>query len=288
MKFLSIVAIEGLVLASSLFNVVQAASAGCGKAAKLKAGTNTMTVNSKTRDWILTLPDNYNNTKPYRLIFGIHWLTGTSSDVANGGSIQPYYGLPPLANNTAIFVSPNGLKSGGSTGWANSNGEDITFIQEIVKAVEADYCVNEKLRFSMGFSYGAGMSYSIACTLGKDFRAVAALSGALLSGCVGGTDPVAYYGQHGLSDSVLPIASGRQLRDTFVKNNGCTPQSPPEPTKGSKTHIRTVYSGCASDKPVWWTAFDGDHTPIQADNTGPNKDTTFTGKSVWEFFSQFS
>jgi poly(3-hydroxybutyrate) depolymerase len=264
-----------------------AATPGCGKApSKIKVGTNTVTVNGKSREWILTLPDNYDNTKPYRLIFGVHWLSGTMTDVVNGPQIQPYYGLQALSNGTSIFVSPNGLRSGGLTGWANAGGEDIAFIQEIIKATNEDLCINEKLRFSAGFSYGGAMSYSIACTLGKDFRAVAALSGALLSGCAGGTDPVAFYGQHGVSDSVLPISNGRQLRDTFIKNNGCTAEEAKEPAKGSKTHIVTKYSGCASDKPVWWTAFDGDHTPIPSDD-GANKNTTYTSAAVWEFFSQF-
>ncbi|OAL54574.1 alpha/beta-hydrolase [Pyrenochaeta sp. DS3sAY3a] len=276
-----------LALASALIPGSLAATPGCGKApSSIKAGVNTFSVNGKTREWILTLPDNYDNKKPYRLVFGVHWLGGTMNDVANGGSIQPYYGLPALANGTTIFVAPNGLKSGSSTGWPNSNGEDITLMREILKATNENLCVDEKLRFSMGFSYGAAMSYSIACTLGSEFRAIAALSGGLLSGCAGGTDAVAYYGQHGISDQVLPISQGQQMRDKFVQNNGCAAQQPKEPAKGSKSHIVTKYAGCKEDKPVWWTAFDGDHTPVPTDG-GSSKDTTFTGGAVWEFFSQF-
>jgi poly(3-hydroxybutyrate) depolymerase len=279
---------SALILVTSLFDSVLAASAGCNKTPQLKAGTNTMTVNGKTREWILTLPETYNNTEPYRLIFGMHWLGGSFTDVANGGLIKPYYGLPALANNTAIFVAPNGLKSNGTGGWPNTGGEDISFVRAVVKAVEADYCVSEKLRFSTGFSYGGAMSYSIACSLGKDFRAVAAMSGAAtISGCAGGTDPVAFYGQHGVSDSVLDISNGRAMRDTFIKNNGCTNQTAPEPAKGSKKHIRTVYSGCMPDKPVWFVPFDGDHTPIPSDSGTTSKNTTWTADSVWEFFSQF-
>lgn len=276
-----------LFFTTALFGEALAATPGCGKPpSKIKTGLNTVPINGKTREWILTLPDNYDNTKPYRLIFGLHWLGGTMNDVANGGTIKPYYGLPPLTNGTTIFVSPNGLKSGGNSGWPNSNGEDIAFIREIVKATNEDLCIDEKLRFSAGFSYGGALSYAIACNLAEDFRAVAALSGGPMSGCTGGTDPVAYYGQHGISDQVLPVATGRQLRDRFVKNNGCTSQEPMEPAKGSKSHIVTKYSGCKEGKPVWWTAFDGDHTPIPAD-TGSNKDATYTGTAVWEFFSQF-
>ncbi|KAF2278234.1 alpha/beta-hydrolase [Westerdykella ornata] len=284
MKFTTSLAL----LLSTLSSEVLAATAGCGKPpSTIKAGLNTVTVNGKTREWTLALPSNYDNSKPYRLIFALHWLGGSMNDVVTGNVIKPYYGLPELANNTAIFVAPNGLGNRGSQGWPNTGGEDIAFMREIVKATDENLCIDEKLRFSTGFSYGGGMSYSIACTLSKEFRAVAVQSGALLSGCAGGTEPVAYYAQHGVSDQVLPIASGRQLRDNFVKVNGCTAQQAPEPAKGSKQRIVTKYTGCKDDKPVWWTAFDGDHTPVNSEG-GSSRENTWTYKAVWEFFSQFN
>src|SRR6187551_3533354 len=114
----------------------------------------------------------------------------------------------------------------------------------------------------MGFSYGGAMSYSLACSRPDVFRAVAVMSGSLLSGCSGGTKPVAYYGQHGVKDSVLNISGGRSLRDRFVANNNCTKTTAPEPAAGSRKHIKTVYTGCSEDHPVVWTAFDGDHTSL--------------------------
>ncbi|ORX93855.1 fungal cellulose binding domain-containing protein [Clohesyomyces aquaticus] len=276
---------SALLALGSFFDGAQAASAGCGKAPTLKAGTNTITVDGKAREYIITPPDNYDNTKPYRLILGLHWLGGKFTDVTSGSMIKPYYGLPPLANGTAIFVAPNGLNNG----WQNTGNADVTFIAALIKSIEAEYCVNENLRFSTGFSYGGAMSYALACSMPKDFRAVAVQSGnPQISGCVGGKDPVAYYHQHGVSDQVLPIAGARQMVAQFAKNNGCTSQTPPEPAKGSHTHIRTKFAGCATDKPVWFTAFDGDHTPIPADAATTSKETSWTGASVWEFFSQFS
>ncbi|PSN59498.1 alpha/beta-hydrolase [Corynespora cassiicola Philippines] len=277
-----------VLVASAIFGNVLGATAGCGKTpTNIKAGVNTVTVNGKTREWTLTLPENYDNTKPHRLIFGLHWLGGTMNDVVNGPAIQPYYGLPELVNSSTIFVAPNGLRAQIGTGWENKDGEDIAFMKEIVKATNENLCINEKLRFSMGFSYGAAMSYAIACELYQDFRAVAALSGGTMSGCVGGTNPVAYYGQHGISDTVLPLSLGKQIRDTFVRNNGCAAENTPDPAPGSKSHLVTKYSGCAADKPVWWTSFDGGHTATPADG-GTNKNTTFTHPQVWEFFSQFT
>lgn len=264
-------------------------STGCGKAPTLitpgAASTPlTLSHNGKTRQYYVKMPANYDQTNPYRLILTLHALMGTAQQVTVGaGGYLPWYGLPDQVNDTvnAIYVAPNGL----NYGWANTGGEDVGFLQKVIQAVEGDLCVDQKLRFSTGFSYGAAMSYALACSLGKEIRAVAALSGnPMISGCSGGTAPVAYYGEHGVSDSVLPITGGREMRDRFVKNNKCTAQAPKEPASGSGTHIKTTYSGCDPNYPVVWIAFDGDHTPQPMDR---GVQATFAAAESWNFFSQF-
>ncbi|EGX54170.1 hypothetical protein AOL_s00004g203 [Orbilia oligospora ATCC 24927] len=265
-----------------------ALSPGCGKGATLTSGTKSMTVNGKSRQYILRVPNNYDQNKPYRLIFGLHWLSGTMTDVATGQTVQrdvwSYYGLQQLASESAIFVAPQGLNNG----WGNSGGEDITFIDQIISTVEAGLCVNQKLRFATGFSYGGAMSFSLACTRASAFRAVAVLSGGQLSGCNGGNDPVAYLGIHGISDSVLNISGGRTLRDRFVRNNGCSSMSPREPSQGSLTHVKTEYTGCRSGYPVTWIAFDGGHIAAPRDGAGGDSGATFASRETWSFFSQFT
>ncbi|WP_229691073.1 RICIN domain-containing protein, partial [Sphaerisporangium melleum] len=264
-----------------------AATAGCGKAPALSSGSHTIQSSGKNRSFILRLPDNYQNNTPYRVFFGFHWNGGTAGDVDGGGTsgyAWSYYGLRQLSNNGAIFVAPQGL----GNGWANSGGEDTTFVDDMLRQIEAGLCVDTSQRFALGFSYGGGMSYSLACSRSNVFRAVAVYSGGQLSGCSGGTQPVAYMGLHGIRDNVLNISAGRSLRDTFVRNNGCTAQSPREPAQGSLTHITTTYSGCRAGYPVVWAAFDQGHTPGPVD--GSNSDngvTTWTKGEVWKFFSQF-
>src|SRR5439155_25985623 len=74
----------------------------------------------------------------------------------------------------------------------------------------------------------------------------------------------------------------------FVRNNGCTPQNPPEPTQGSLRHITTAYSGCRAGFPVQWAAFDGDHTPAPVDgSTATSGARTWTSAEAWSFISQF-
>ncbi|WP_199517203.1 cellulose binding domain-containing protein [Nucisporomicrobium flavum] len=262
-----------------------AATAGCGKAPTLTSGTRTISSGGQNRTYILRVPDGYDRNRPYKLIFAFHWLNGTAQDVATGGSsgaVWAYYGQQQLSNNSAILVAPQGIDNG----WANTGGRDLALVDALTSLIENDLCVDTSQLFATGWSYGGAMSYAVACARPTVFRAVAVMSGANLSGCSGGTQPVAYLGIHGTHDSVLDISLGRQLRDTFVRNNGCTSQNPPEPARGSLSHIVTAYSGCRAGYPVTWAAFDGDHTPEPVDGTTSTSGArTWTGGEIWRFFS---
>lgn len=265
-----------------------AATAGCGKTPGVANGTHTIQSNGKTRSYILKVPDNYDRNHAYRLVFGFHWLGGTATDVDTGRTVETgtwsYYGLQRLANNSTVFVAPQGLNNG----WANSGGEDVTLVDNIISQIEGSLCVDTSRLFAVGFSYGAAMSYSLACSRATVFRAVAVQSGGQLSGCSGGNQPIAYLGVHGIRDSVLNISGGRTLRDRFVRNNGCTAQSPPEPTQGSLTHRITSYSGCSAGHPVEWAAFDEGHIAAPQDGAGGDSGSrTWVPAEVWKFFTQF-
>ncbi|MEV4773537.1 cellulose binding domain-containing protein [Micromonospora humida] len=266
-----------------------AATAGCGKTPTLTSGTRTISSGGQNRTFILRIPDNYDRNHPYKLIFGFHWNGGTANDVDSGGTSGypwSYYGIRALANNSAIFVAPQGI----GNGWANTGDRDLTFVDDMMRQIESALCVETTQRFAMGFSYGGGMSYAIACARASAFRAVAVYSGGQLSGCNGGTQPIAYIGIHGLRDNVLPISTGRSLRDRFVRNNGCTPQNPPEPAQGSLTHTVTYYSGCRAGYPVAWAPFDGGHAPNAVDGTADvyaPGEKSWTRPVVWSFFTQF-
>jgi poly(3-hydroxybutyrate) depolymerase len=253
-----------------------AASAGCGKAPTLRDGTYTIQSGGRARTYILRLPGNYTSSQSYRLVVGLHWLNGSANDVVGNG----FYGLQQRSGNSAIFVAPQGLDAG----WANTGGRDVTLVDDILRVVENDLCVDTSQRFALGFSYGGAMSYALACARPAVFRAVAPIAGANLSGCSSASQPVAYFGIHGIRDSVLNISQGRALRDSFVRANGCAAQNPPEPGQGSGTHITTAYSGCRAGYPVQWAAFDGDHVPLPVDR---NASSSWVPAEVWQFFTQF-
>ncbi|KAB8139701.1 prolyl oligopeptidase family serine peptidase [Chloroflexia bacterium SDU3-3] len=262
-------------------------SAGCGQTRTLQNGTHTIQSGGVNRSYILNVPSNYDNRHPYRLVVGYHWLNGTATDVATGQTVQrdvwAYYGLLRLSNNSTIFIAPQGIDNG----WANTNNRDLNFTDAFLAQVKGNLCVDESRVFATGFSYGGAMSYSVACARPTVFRAVAVISGGVLSGCSGGTSPVAYLGIHGTHDSVLNISGGRAMRDRFVQNNGYALQSPREPALNSRTHICTTYTGGQARYPVQWCAFDGDHIPAPVDGSTGQGGNTWAPGVTWAFFTQF-
>jgi poly(3-hydroxybutyrate) depolymerase len=259
-----------LPLAAVASAVLAQSSSGCSGQATLTSGIQTI----EGREYTLKIPENYDSSNPYRLIFGFHWLGGSMGDVVNGNSVPAWYGLDALSEGSAIFVAPNGIDNG----WANQGGSDLAFVDSIIEQVEADLCVDQTQRFATGFSYGGGMSYSIACSRAGDFRAVAPIAGGLISGCDGGTDPIAYLGIHGISDNVLPISGGIDLANTFVKNNGCQAKEVAQPAPGSGQNVRTDFEGCS--EPVSFITWDGGHVGAPAGDFAP--------AATWEFFTSLA
>jgi poly(3-hydroxybutyrate) depolymerase len=237
-------------------------SAGCGSTAAVASGRFTIDVAGTPREYILELPADYDASRPYRLIFAWHWRGGTAAQVADG-----FYGLQQRAEGSAIFVSAEGIDAG----WANPNGRDIAFLDQMLGRFQGELCVDESRIFSTGWSYGGMMSLAIGCARGDVFRAIAPMSGALYSGCADGDAPVAFLGFHGNVDDVVPFGNGVAARDVFVARNGCEPEAAAVDDNGC---LR--FQGCVAGSPVTWCEFDGGHMPAPGSE-----------QAIWDFFSQF-
>ena len=237
-------------------------SPGCSSTTAIASGRFTIDVAGNPREYILALPEGYDRTRPYRLVFTWHPGGGTAQQTANN-----YYGLQGLADNSAIFVSPEGIDNG----WANTGGRDIAFLDAMLDRFQSELCVDQTRVFSTGFSYGGMMSFTLACARADVFRAIAPMSGALYSGCAEGNIPIAMLGFHGTTDTVVPIANGVRARDVIVGRNGCQPEAMAVESDGC-----LAFQGCSEGHSVTWCEFNGGHMP--APQSAPR---------IWDFFSQF-
>ncbi|TMW63310.1 hypothetical protein Poli38472_002251 [Pythium oligandrum] len=257
-------------------------SPGCFRPATVKSGKFNMTINGTERQYVVRVPDNYNPFNPYRVVVALHWFGGTIDDLEKNSTKYgngTYYGLKKIAGDTAIFVAPQGINSL----WMNTNGEDLAFVDALVKLLDDGLCVDQSRRLAVGFSFGASMANAIANTRAKTFRAVAVMSGNQVTPFTGKSLPVSVYVQHGVRDPGIdnPITQGRAIRDRFVKLNGCIPKDVKEPQPGSKTHIRTDYNFCFFGHQVTYVAFDGVHeySPVDAGKT-----SSWVPEEIWKFF----
>jgi poly(3-hydroxybutyrate) depolymerase len=246
-------------------------SAGCGMTAPM-SGKTTIDVSGTSREYILSVPQNYDPTQPHKLVFAWHGLGGTADQIA-----RSYYGLASRAQNSTIFVAGQGLNTsnqvGSGPGWDNMGGRDVAFVKALYARLQGSLCIDETRVFSVGMSYGGIMSNTLGCQMGDVFRAIAPMSG---SGpgfggratCVG---EVGVWMSHGDNDTVVSTASGQTSRDFWVKANKCQTQTMPVSPSPC-----VAYQACATDLPVTFCLFPGGHTVPQ-----------FAAAAIWDFFSQF-
>ena len=275
-------------------------SAGCGTTPTIASsmynnGSHiTFMSGTQQRRYILNVPTNYDKTHPYKLIITYHELNGNDNEMYN----QKFYNLLPQSNNTAIFIAPNGSQSSGTPcsgnssgdsgcGWPNMGNADLTYVDALVKYIEANFCVDTNRIFADGWSYGGSMSYKTACerpmgAANGYIRGVAVYSGSQLSGTCTPSKPVAYYASHGTHDSVLNYSNGVGLAQNFAKANGCTWATPTSVTSGA--HVCTNEMGCMAGYPVEFCSFNGDHTPYP-DNG--QESSSWNAANVWTFINQF-
>jgi poly(3-hydroxybutyrate) depolymerase len=235
-------------------------SGGC-EAPAVPAGVTagSIVVNGTTRTFTLAVPAGDARTaRP--LVFVFHGAGG------DGAGIRGYLKLEAAAAGQAIFVYPDGLADGGSTGWPDTGGRDVAFFDALLAKLRAEACVDERSVFGTGFSYGGYMSNTLGCKRAGVVRAIAPLSGGgPWGGCNGA--PVAAWIAHGTADSTVSLSQGAASRDHWRGANGCASTSAavaPSPC--------VAFDGCGPN-PVAWCPFDGGHTV-----------PAWVGPAVWSFF----
>ncbi len=243
-------------------------SAGCGKD---PAGiSHTLQINGQSRTFELYIPSDYDPSRTYPLIFGLHGGGGSAA------AFRSYCGLEEEVGSDAVLVYPEGLPEEGSDSqvWIlNPEGDDFVFFDDMLEHLKTNLCIDETRVFSTGWSMGGYMTNSLGCYRADVLTAIASVSG----GTPGDKPPAPAYpdcdGQipamivHGTSDPVIPLSEGEYIRDTFLENNGCEQtNSPTDPSPC------VAYDGC--DPPMHWCKFAGGHE-------WPG----FAPAGVWQFFS---
>ena len=255
-------------------------STGCGNPPMLKNGTITIPFNNASRKYILRLPDAYDNSHPYRLVFAFAESGSSATSVAS----RNYFTLATMDGKNTIFAAPDAADGAGT--WSKG---DVDLTDAILTQLEGDLCVDKTRIFATGFSFGGAMSLALACTRADVFRGVAFFSGADLTGSCTATltKPIAYYASQASQDSTgTPMpTSGRVKQAEFAAVNGCTPEPAATtfPAAG-QAHTCTNYKGCSAGHPTEYCVFDGPHGWEPKD---PGQAMSWDAAEAWKFITQF-
>ncbi len=257
-------------------------SKGCGKDNTLKDNF-TFTSAGIEHEIYLTMPENYDKNKPYRLVFGMHYMGGSAEAVAKR---EAYYGLRNQkdAKENTIFVAPHGYtteldRSGKEkeNPWRCYDDKDHVFFDEFLTYLNENLCIDTSRVFSVGFSFGAMFSNALAQDFQDRLRGVVVFStmDQVIYMPKNKGLPIAWMGTVGMSDDLCTPKLGRSARDRILKNNG-KPDA-----EGNFTDARSE----TADEytfPVKWCTFDGQHT------YNPREDgKVWTIETAWEFITQF-
>jgi predicted esterase len=249
-------------------------SAGCS-ATPTTTSCNTqnapcmLDVSGTERKFWVQLPEGYDPRHPYPVVFQYHPLGGNGWQGLTMYQVRPKFPM-------AIYVSPDGLKSGQYQGFSNTNGEDEALTRAMMADLEGKYCTDKARYYATGFSFGGSMSYTAACNMSDVFRAIGAMSGAPISGATCTSKkparPVAVWATHGDADTALPITLAQPIIDALVKYNGCSADTKPVDPSPCAEH-----QGCMSGYPVIWCLRPGD----------PHAIPSFAAAAIAKFFQQF-
>ena len=259
---------------------VGAASAGCNGQTPVQSGPQTITVDGRARQFILSLLQPHDAATPHALVFAFHGRTSPAAEV------QRYYDLEPHASETlgkAVFVYPVALtQADGTFGWWNPGDapdalRDFQLFDALLTKLSQRLCIDTAEVYAVGHSLGGSFVNALGCHRAAVLRAVASLGGGPAGGTCGGE--VAAMVLHNPHDRLVPFELGVAARDQFLAQDGLT--GPPTASRPRTLNCQR-YGAADVRNPVVWCphtqdyGYDGAYYP----HNWPDE----TGTAVMQFF----
>ncbi|WP_437974403.1 hypothetical protein WMF11_38840 [Sorangium sp. So ce295] len=242
-------------------------SAGCEKAPSQALNEwveqPAKTIASVERHWWVRLPENYEPTRAYPVVFMFHGCSSATNNVP----------MQNVTGDDAILVRGAGVSDG--VCWdASSNGPDLTFFDEMLADVLANTCADTSRVFAAGYSSGSWLINMLECKRGDKLRATGTVSGGTPGtprDCVG---RVARIFIHDADDEDNTIDRNHAERDRLLELNHCDAEAAPVPEDPAPC---ARYQGCDAGYPVIWCETSG---------KGHDRQDALAPGAFWGLFSE--
>ena len=285
------------------------ASSGCGRAATPGVTTEHVTVDGTDREYLLSVPDGYDDGKLAPLLFDFHGFTSSMQEQAVYTHLAEQGG-----QRGYVVITPNGqgdvLRRWSLLPSAKVN-PDVAFVQAMLRATNRTLCINPRRIFAAGISNGAMFSTVLACALPGRFAAIAPVAG--INGapvCDPGAPRVNVLAFHGTADPIVPYQGGDYFSGTLARRTAGREQAqpvddavatwaafdgcgtPPTPAFVAEDVQRVVWPDCpANGTVVLYRIIGGGHTwpgapPVRASRLGATTPSISATNLILDFFDQ--
>ncbi|MEO0338239.1 MAG: PHB depolymerase family esterase [Bacteroidota bacterium] len=176
--------------------------------------TRNITIGPAEREFILYVPESYDENRATPLLFNYHGYTQTADFQFNFGAMRP---IADTAN--FILVYPQGAQFRGNTHWnigswtQGSTASDLSFTGAMIDAIAEDYNVDEDRVYACGYSNGGFFSFELACNLSSRIAAVGSVAGNMSERTFDSCNP----------SHPTPIITIHGTNDIVVRYNGTVP-----------------------------------------------------------------
>ncbi len=215
---------------------------GCGRVAVTGTTTRHVTVDGVDRQYLLSIPDDYDRSQPAPLVFDFHGLGSNMLEQSAYSQLTAKAGARGY-----VVITPDGrgeVMQRWSVAPTAATNPDLRFVDTMLRETQRGLCIDTHRVYSTGISNGAIFSTVLACALPGRFAAIAPVAGVNgAPACTGGTPHVGVIAFHGTGDPVVPYLGGDYFSGVVASH-------------GAKVQAQPV-----DDAVARWAAFDGCGTP---------------------------
>lgn len=259
----------------------------------MNSNASTIMHNDTEREYILYVPDSYDNSSSTPLMMNFHGFGGGASYFMEEADMRSL-----AEQENFIIVYPQGSCLNNFSHWNScplsadnkSTADDLGFVEIMISEISSNYNIDMERIYAAGYSNGGMMAYGLANYKSNLIAAVASVSGSMLD-CIGVVNhPMPVINLHGTLDDVIPYngnsdyAPVNSTIDHWLNFNNIsnTPAVSSE-VNGSITIEKHLYGQGDNGVSVEvYKYIGGDHVWFN---------TTFEGKNaselVWDFVSKY-
>lgn len=278
--------------------------------------TVNLTVDGRSRSFIVYLPTGYNNAGKMPLIFVVHGTAGTPEGMVNIANFKPI-----ADRDKVVLVYPAGIQNNWNDGRPTTPNQlginDVSFFNQMCDYMIANHSVDGTKIYATGLSSGGFMSSRLACELSSRIAAIAADAASIEATTIapncnpGRPVPTIYI--HGTADPLVPFNGGDivavgppqgtvlshyQAIDKWVTINTCctTPiiaDLPNIANDGTTIKQRVYTGGTNGSEVVSYVVLNGGHTWPQGYQylneaiIGKTSQDMNACEVIWAFFKRF-